>query len=31
MFGENDNDRLTDNFGLVATDDYFNDGGSFDK
>ncbi|EJM15448.1 hypothetical protein PMI22_04288, partial [Pseudomonas sp. GM21] len=31
MFSEHDNDRLTDNFGLVATDDYFNDGGSFDQ
>jgi hypothetical protein len=31
MFSEHDNDRLTDNFGLVATDDYFNDGGSFVK
>jgi len=31
MFSANDNVRLTDNFGLLATDDYFNDGGSFDK
>ncbi|MDR7285627.1 hypothetical protein J2X84_004476 [Pseudomonas corrugata] len=31
MFSEHDKDRLTDNFGLVATDDYFNDGGSFDR
>ena len=31
MFSEHDKDPLTDNFGLVATDDYFNDGGSFDQ
>jgi len=31
MFSANDKDRLTDSFGLIATDDYFNDGGSVDK
>jgi hypothetical protein len=31
MFSANEKDRLTDNFGLVATDDYFNAGGSVDK
>ncbi|TFY85532.1 hypothetical protein DYL61_29435 [Pseudomonas nabeulensis] len=31
MFGENDNDRLTDDFGVVVTDDFFRDGGSFDR
>lgn len=31
-FSENDKDKLTDNFGLVAVDDFFNDGGrSTDK
>ena len=28
MFSENEKAKLTDNFGMVATDDFFNDGGS---
>ncbi len=28
MFSEDDKDKLTDNFGMVAVDDFFNDGGS---
>ncbi|MNR46007.1 hypothetical protein D3C85_1649180 [compost metagenome] len=28
MFSENEKDKLTDNFGMVAADDFFNDGGS---
>lgn len=28
MFSENEKDKLTDNFGMLAADDFFNDGGS---
>jgi hypothetical protein len=28
MFSENEKDKLTDNFGMVVADDFFNDGGS---
>ena len=32
MFSENEKAKLTDNFGMVSTDDFFNDGGrSTDK